>query len=297
MKNLKPFLAITVCTLFSHFFMPGALAQGTVTGGETVVIVDKKTNQLHLAKYNDGRLDIAQSFHTTLGQRQGDKMVEGDLKTPDGIYEFMFRTQAPSLKPMFGPLAIYVGYPNVMDKNGEKTGFDILVHGTDDPKRLEKAFDSKGCVVLDNSHVKLVSDSIELKKTKIIITRDFGALSDFSRLAKAKEFLQTWLDAWSSKNIDHYLELYADEFTIDKMNRLQYGKYKAGLNEKYDGIEVKAENPKFFFHEKYDLVEFTQNYRSTFKNGATAFQMKAKKRLWLQDRNGHYRIVIEEAVK
>jgi murein L,D-transpeptidase YafK len=264
---------------------------------EVVVVVDKKKNQTHLANYVDGQLQLIQTFRCTIGQRIGDKMFEGDLKTPEGIYDFLFRSQAPDLKPKFGPLAIYVGYPNVMDKRGDKTGFDILLHGTDDPARLEKQFDSKGCVVLDNDNVKVVSDSIELKKTKIIITRDYEALSNFSRLPNAKLFLDTWLKAWSSKDIDNYIELYADEFKIDSMNRMQYGKYKSALNEKYDKIEVSSEDPRFYFHEKYDLIEFTQNYRSTFKNGATAFAMKAKKRLWLQERNGHYRIVMEEAVK
>ena len=264
---------------------------------EVVVVVDKKKNQTHLANYEEGRLEIVQTFRTTLGQKIGDKLIEGDLKTPEGIYEFLFRAKAPDLKAMFGPLAIYVSYPNAMDKRGDKTGFDILIHGTDDPARLEKLFDSKGCVVLDNENVKIVSDNIELKKTKIIITRDYGALSDFSRLQKAETFLNDWLKAWSTKDISAYVESYADEFSIDKMNRIQYAKYKASLADKYDTIQVTAENPRFYFHEKYDLIEFTQNYRSTFKNGATAFQMKARKRLYLQDRNGHYRIVMEEAVK
>lgn len=286
-KSLFAAACLTFSNLYCHFSL----------GGEVIVVVDKKANQLSLGEYNDGKIDIKQSFHATLGQKIGDKMSEGDLKTPEGIYEFMFRSAAPALKPNFGPLAIYVSYPNVMDKRGDKTGFDILVHGTDDPSRLEKNFDSKGCVVLDNANVKTVSDSVELKKTKIIITKDYSALNNFARLEKAKSFLNGWLEAWSSKNVDQYLEYYADEFTMDRMNRIQYGKYKASLNEKYDTIKVTAEAPHFYFHEKYDLVEFIQNYHSTLKNGATAFSMKAKKRLWLQDRNGHYRIVVEESVK
>lgn len=297
MKALKLLTLAGFLGLYFTFTAPFASAQVDPRLKETVVVVDKKTNQLHLTNYNNGKLEVVQSFHATLGKRIGDKMMEGDLKTPEGIYDFLYKAEAPALKPMFGPLAIYVGYPNVMDHNGAKTGFDILVHGTDDPSRLEKQFDSKGCVVLDNNNVKIVSENVIPRKTKIIISADFQSLADFARLPKAEAFLKEWLEAWSSKNIDRYLELYADEFKLDHMNRMQYGKYKAALNDKYDAIQVTAENTRFYFHEKYDLIEFTQNYRSTFKNGATAFQMKAKKRLWIQDRNGHYRIVIEESVK
>ena len=264
---------------------------------EPVVVVDKKTNQIHLTNYDDGRLEIVKSYRATMGQKEGDKLMEGDLKTPEGIYEFLFRSAYPALKKKFGPLAIYVGYPNAMDKNGSKTGFDILVHGTDDPARLERKFDSLGCVVTDNENVKTISDNIELKDTKIIITRDFGALKDTPRLARAKEFFANWLKAWSEKDLTGYVESYADEYKAEGMNRLAFAKYKNELNKKYDTIKVTASDVKYYFHEKYDLITFTQHYSSTFAGGKPAFNGVSKKNLYLQERNGNYRIVMEEARK
>ena len=35
---------------------------------DPVVVMDKKTNQLHLCNYNDGKLDIVKTFRATLGQ-------------------------------------------------------------------------------------------------------------------------------------------------------------------------------------------------------------------------------------
>lgn len=290
MKYIKA-LALALAILPSFSFSAAAKLDGLQ---ETVVVVDKKTMQLHLANYNDGRLDIVKSFRATMGQKQGDKLMEGDLKTPEGIYEFLFRSAAPALKPKFGPLAIYVGYPNSMDKNGAKTGFDILVHGTDDPARLERPFDSLGCVVTDNENVKVISDNVTLKDTKIIITRDFSTLQNTPRLERAKAFFQRWLDAWSSKDLTTYVESYADEYKMDGMNRLAFAKYKNELNKKYDTIKVTASDVKYFFHEKYDLVTFTQHYSSTFAGGKPAYNGVSKKNLYLQERNGEYRIVVEE---
>jgi len=264
---------------------------------DPVVVVDKKAHQVHLTNYNDGRLDIVKSYRATMGQKEGDKLMEGDLKTPEGIYEFLFRSAYPALKKKFGPLAIYVGYPNSMDKNGAKTGFDILLHGTDDPARLERQFDSLGCVVTDNENVKTISENINLKDTKIIITRDFSALKDTPRLAKAKEFFNGWLKAWSEKDLTGYVESYADEYKAEGMNRLAFAKYKNELNKKYDTIKVTASDVKYFFHEKYDLVTFTQHYASTFAGGKPAFNGVSKKNLYLQERNGAYRIVMEETQK
>lgn len=295
MKKIKALaLAVALLPLFissSRANIPGV--------DEMVIVVDKKAFQTHVANYKNGQLEIVKTYRTTMGQKTGDKMMEGDLKTPEGIYEFLFRTQAPALKPKFGPRAIYVGYPNVMDKNGAKTGFDILVHGTDDPSRLEKQFDSLGCVVLDNENVKTLYDTVKLKDTKIIITKDYGELQKAmkDRLPKAEAFFQRWLKAWNEKDMSTYGECYADEFRIDGMNRLAYVKFKDSLGKKYDTIKVTATDVKYYFHEKYDLITYTQHYSSTFPGGKPAFSMTAKKSLYLQERNGQYRIVLEESRK
>ncbi|MGE3260621.1 MAG: murein L,D-transpeptidase family protein [Bacteriovoracia bacterium] len=264
---------------------------------ETVVVVDKKTHQLHLTNYNDGKLDIVQTFRATMGQKVGDKLFEGDLKTPEGIYDFLFLKRPPQLGKKFGPLAIYVNYPNSMDKSGAKTGFDIMVHGTDDPARLEKQYDSLGCVVLDNENVKIVSENVEMKQTKIVITKDFSKLQGTPRIERAKAFFDKWLKAWSGKDITTYVESYADEYRMDGMNRVAFMKYKDALNKKYDTINVTAADVRFYFHEKYDLVTFTQHYSSTFAGGVPAFNGTSKKNLYLQERNGEYRIVMEESPK
>lgn len=262
---------------------------------ETVVVVDKKKNQIHLANYNDGRLDVVKSYRATFGKSEGDKLMEGDLKTPEGIYEFLYR-KVPTQKK-FGPLGIYIGYPNSMDKNGAKTGNQILLHGTDDPSRLERPFDSLGCVVTDNENVLAISDEIKIKDTKIVITRDFEALQNNARLERLKAFFNAWLKAWSSKDLATYVESYADEYRAEGMNRLAFANYKDALNKKYDTISVTASEPRFFLHEKYDHITFTQHYQSTFKGGVPAFHGVSRKNLYVQERNGHFRIVMEETRK
>jgi len=292
---LKRMKTLLLSIIYALALTANAQASGPVPGlTDPLVVVDKKTNQTHLANYVDGRIEIVKTFRTTLGQKVGDKIMEGDLKTPEGIYEFLFRSQAPALKPKFGPLAIYVSYPNSMDKTGSKTGFDIMIHGTDDPARLEKAFDSLGCVVLDNENVKTVSDSIKLKDTKVIITKDFAPLQSSARLGKAKAFFDAWLNAWSSKDNAEYIDSYADEFRMDGMNKLAFAKYKDALNKKYETIQVKATNARFYFHEKYDLITFTQKYSSTFPGGGQAYSGVSQKNLYIQERNGQYKIVLEE---
>ncbi|MGZ3683245.1 MAG: L,D-transpeptidase family protein [Bdellovibrionota bacterium] len=272
----------------AHAAMPGLT--------ESVVVVDKKANQIQLCNYNDGRLDIVKTYRATFGKSVGDKLWEGDLKTPEGIYDLPFFKKAPQLGKKFGPLAIYIGYPNSMDKHGAKTGDQIMLHGTDDPARLERQFDSLGCVVTDNVNVKEIADEIKPGQTKIVITRSWETLKDFSRLPKAKKFLQDWLNAWSSKDLGGYIESYADEYIPQKAgrNRNEFAHYKDSLNKKYGTIKVTASNVRYYFHEKYDLITFTQDYSSTFPNGKPAYSGTSRKNLFIQERNGNYRIVTEE---
>lgn len=293
MKKIK---ALALGALLLPAFV--ASAEAKLPGlTEPVVVVDKKSHQLHLTNYNDGKLEIVKTFRATIGKSEGDKIIEGDLKTPEGIYDLLYRKRPPQLGKKFGPLAIYVGYPNHMDKNGAKTGFDIMVHGTDDPARLERQYDSLGCVVLDNDNVEVVSDNIELNKTKIIITKDFSQLQNTPRIDRAKAFFNAWLKAWSGKDLAGYIESYAEEYKSDGMNRVAFMKYKESLNKKYDTITVTASDVRYYFHEKYDLVQFTQHYSSTFPGGAPAFKGESRKNLYLQERNGAYRIVMEESLK
>ncbi len=297
MKKIKA-LALSLGLALTSFSCPKAEAQSIITGlTDPIVFVDKKTNKIHLANYGEGSYQVLKTYRATFGKSNGDKLWEGDEKTPEGIYEFLYQ-KIPTQKK-FGPLALYISYPNSMDNHGRKTGNQILLHGTDDPSRLERPFDSLGCVVTDNENVAEVAENVKIKNTKIIITRDFEAVKTAPRLAKAKEFFQNWLNAWSNKDLAAYIESYADEYIPQAAgrNRNEFAKYKANLNKTYDTIKVTASDVKYFFHEKYDLITFTQHYESTFPNGKPAYSGVSQKNLYIQERNGHYKIVTEEQQK
>lgn len=294
MKKIKALaMGFAFATLLAQLEQSAAAKIEGIT--EAVVVVDKKTNKIHVANYADGPFQILKTYRVTFGKSNGDKLWEGDLKTPEGIYDFLFR-KIPTQKK-FGPLAIYIGYPNSMDKHGKKTGDQILLHGTDDPSRLERPFDSLGCVVTDNENVAEISECVKIKETKIIITRDYEELRNAPRLPKAKAFFEAWLKAWSEKDLVAYIESYADEYIPQQAgkNRNEFAKYKQNLNNTYGTIKVTATNVRYYFHEKYDLITFTQNYESTLPNGKPAYSGITQKNLYIQERNGHYRIVTEEA--
>lgn len=301
MNTAFPKSRFSVFVLLLFVFCVCARAEAIISKPEAegvVIVVDKKQNKLHLAKNKPDGLDVFKTYDATLGQVLGDKNIEGDRKTPEGIYQFQFRSlPSTGLKPKFGSMALYVNYPNVVDRRGKKTGFDILIHGTNDPSRLEKKYDSLGCVVVSNEQIEDIWQYVRLKDTKLIVTKDFEALKNPNRKEKAREFLNDWVKAWSSKDIDAYLDSYAYEFTYDNMDRIAYGKYKDRLNKIYESINVTAKNVEIFFHEKYDVIRFDQTYESTLPGGKKGYYLEATKELYVQERNGQYKILAEVSIK
>ena len=259
-----------------------------------IVIVDKAKFQLHVANYKNG-LEIFKTYPVTLGKNSGDKMLEGDMKTPEGIYRFTTRYEPPAIKKKFGAMAFYVDYPNSLDKRDKKTGFDIMLHSTDDPSRLARNQDSDGCMVVDDARIKEIAAYIHTPFTTLLIYSEMKPeFLQSETSGDLKIVFDKWIAAWSSKDIEGYIGTYAKDFRFEQMSRDQYRAYKNSLNKKYATIDVKATEARFFRHPKYDMVTFTQEYSSTFKDGRKAFVARGQKRIYLTRENGAPKIFSEE---
>jgi len=260
------------------------------------VVVDKGKHQIHVVRYNSNGHEILLTYHVTTGKVPGDKEKENDLKTPEGIYFFKFKSRPPTLKKKFGELAIYVDYPNPIDKQAGKTGYDIMLHATDDPSRLLRDLDSEGCVVVSNEQIKAIEKYIILNLTPMIIYSELKPeyLKENSNPEVISAF-ETWFKAWESKDIDKYIDSYVDAFSYRGMNKKQYKKYKEGLNKRYATIKVNPSNIRFFHHPKYEVIIFGQDYVSKFANGKIAFKSSGTKILYfVKQKDGRYKIAAEE---
>lgn len=260
----------------------------------TVVLVDKSKNELHLGTYNDDKIEIKKTFHTTLGKALGDKMIENDLKTPEGIYFFTSLFRQPALKKKFGVMALLMNYPNPLDRAAGKTGYDIMLHATDDPSRLQRKLDSEGCVVIDNPIIEEVSKSVRLGLTPIIVYSELKKeFLSASHKPEVQAAFDRWIKAWNSKDIDNYIGSYATNFKFNGMNLKRYKEYKNTLNQKYSAINVDAKHVRYFYHPKYDAVYFTQHYESKLKGGSNGFKSAGTKVVYFVKEEGGYKIANE----
>ncbi|MCB0348742.1 MAG: L,D-transpeptidase family protein [Bdellovibrionales bacterium] len=280
---ISAFIVLSFSTLISH------------ASDEPVVVVDKSKFQIHMAEYKNDSLVIFKTYPITLGKNSGDKILEGDQKTPEGIYRFTAKYGPPQIQKKLGDMAFYVDYPNSIDRRDKKTGYAIMLHATDDPSRLERNQDSDGCLVTSNEKIKEMSEYIHPPYSMILI---YNELKPEFLVADSKVDLKNafnkWLTAWTTKDIDTYIDSYAEDFRFEAMNRSQYKDYKSILNKKYDVIDVKATDVRFYTHPKYDVVTFTQTYSATFKNGKVAFLSRGQKRLYFIKEEGKLKIYSED---
>jgi murein L,D-transpeptidase YafK len=278
---------------FATAICPGFSAE-PVRKPTTAILVDKATNTLYLTEYLDGKYQTLKQYHATLGQVKGDKEVEDDLKTPEGIYTFRQKLTPPALKPKFGAMAFYVNYPNTYDLMAGRTGYDIMLHATNDPGRLAQNYDSLGCVVVRNEELQEIQNHIRIGLTPILIfpelTQEYWAPGQDEKL---KSFFAGWIHAWETKDIDTYINHYHTDFSAQGMDRDKWRAFKANLNSRYASIQIGPEDVMYYRHPKYSMITFTQNYQSKLKHGGWGHRSRGTKILYVAEEAGQPKIIAE----
>lgn len=285
-------------TLRKYLIVLGVLGScmGSAFAGfiPTVILVDKKTNQLHVAHYKDGAYEIIKTYHATLGQVKGDKQDEGDLKTPEGIYTFNALLKPPSLAAKFGKMAFYINFPNTYDHLAGHTGSGVMLHATNEPERLKKEYDSLGCVVVNDEEIQEIKPYVRLGLTPIIIFPELTAeyLKPGQDTALVS-FFKSWVKDWESKNLDGYISHYHSDFSAQGKDKAEWKAYKKALNSRYTSIEINPESVLYYRHPKYSMITFTQNYRSKLRGGRWGHRSRGTKILYIAEEAGQPKIIAE----
>lgn len=268
----------------------GVLRLGTGSYySKNVVITDKKLRKVSVWKNEDGKLQKIKEYDNDLGKAEGDKVVEGDNKTPEGVFffnEVLEGKQIPFQK--YGVRAITTNYPNLFDKREKKTGYGIWLHGIPDEVGLQRG--SEGCVVINNNAIMEISDFIELDNTAFLIEDQVNYISQeelTKKRTELEEFLKAWRLAWINKDIESYINHYSDSFYSARKNKEQWKAHKKKLNKVYDEIYVDFSDPVAYEVDNQIIVRTLQHYKSTYMDDF------GEKRLYLERQEDGLKIVAE----
>jgi len=157
------FLLISIFTIY--IFQKSDIPQIDIQKADTIII-EKSLRKLSLLK--EGK--VFKSYKISLGREPiGDKMREGDGKTPEGEYTIDWRNPKSKFH-----LSLHISYPSQTDLNFGKTGSNIMIHGL--PNGLS-VFDNlyfkgrdwtEGCIAVSNIEIEEIWNSVE-NGTKILI--------------------------------------------------------------------------------------------------------------------------------
>lgn len=114
-------------------------------------------------------LELKHSFFMTIGDQGAGKMIEGDKKTPLGIYQLLNKVPQNLLTDLYGLGAIQTNYPNPVDRIMGKTGYGIWFHGTPSQVYVRYPLASDGCLVVSNDDMSSLLTSTTPQRTLVII--------------------------------------------------------------------------------------------------------------------------------
>ncbi|WP_179953211.1 L,D-transpeptidase family protein [Desulfobotulus mexicanus] len=182
----------------------------------TAVVVEKATQRLWV--YGKDENDLLYSRHNfpcSTGEAAGDKRLEGDRKTPEGVYFFLTEYEERFLAPIYGTGAFPIDYPNFMDQREGRTGNAIWLHGTN---KALRPMDSNGCVALENHNLDAMKRDIRLLRTPMIIVENLGFHGAYPQEKEAenlKKLIHDWKNALRGESYHAYLSVYSVDFLPD----------------------------------------------------------------------------------
>ena len=264
------------------------------------IVVSKRNQRIKI--YTNEKSVIKEVLQNSCitGKRPGDKLEEGDQRTPNGIYfpiEFIDKSK---LSEIYGEGAFPLNYPNIIDKKLlKRNGHGIWLHATNDNNR--PPFSSNGCVVVTNNVFTIYKELINLKETPIVIVEDFNytTLENQEKIKNSiVEFIYEWKKAWENAtkdgNISEYLEKYSrnmvsqyGNFEKFKKHKINVSKYKKWIKIYIKDVNIAKDGRVLDFGNLY-TVSFFMEYNSNNYN------WKGRKILYLINENGQWKILAEE---
>jgi len=257
-----------------------------------LIIVNKNFQSLDLYRLKNEQFELIQTADILIGKNQGYKAIEGDKKTPTGVYNLTKRLY--KLNQFYGPLAIVLSYPNLFDRLKGRTGSGIWIHGKPLNGAKRDSY-TKGCVALENSRLKKFNRLVKDVQKSLIILED-GQLKKVSKndLATVLSSIYIWLASWKENRFSKYIGFYSKEFKRFDGNGLKWFRdYKRSIFKKREKKKIFITDinispyPNNYGRNMF-LVSFQEEYRTS------KFTWKGKKKLFVEVINRKMKIVIEK---
>lgn len=280
----------------------GRLPRALLALGESVktaLVVDKSSHRLYVFERDEttGLPRLLRDFYVSTGKADGNKQLQGDLRTPEGVYFLTSHIPQSQLPQKYGTSAYPLNYPNELDRRNGKTGQGIWLHGTDHAFYSRPPKDSEGCVVLPNSDLDRVGDYIRPGTTPLVVSEHLVWLEQEAWQRQRQELLdaiEAWRSDWESGDVEHYLSHYDRDFWANGYNLAKWQQRKRDVASGKSFQKVGFSDLSIFSYPEgasagrdMVVVNLHQDYRSNNFNG------ELEKRVYMAKEGGRWLVLYE----
>ena len=161
------------------------------------------------------RLKLLGDFYISVGLSGIEKSVEGDKRTPLGVYYITSTLNPADLPDLYGVGALPINYPNPLDVQRGKTGSGIWLHGTPSEQFVRAPQASDGCVVLSNPDLQRLLSTVQIRTTPVVIAPSLQWVKPDALagdLAQFEAVLASWRQTRGAGNLDELKTFYSQRF-------------------------------------------------------------------------------------
>lgn len=261
-----------------------------------LIVIDAEKSRLYVYQNENGNLKYISDYYVTVGKNGIIKQNEGDKRTPIGVYFARPKLTQP-LPDLYGDGAYPLNYPNDWDRENNRKGSGIWIHGTPSNTYSRPPRASDGCVVVTNRDLNELAPILQSGKTPVIIAPNLQWLDDADKSMQQKQSLSAaideWLNDWRAQDTEKYLSHYSKEFSSNGINYQQWAEHKNRVQASKPNVTIALSDISMFSYpdnqKKLVMVDFKQDFHSpALKN------RMQKRQYWIQE-NGIWKIIYEGA--
>lgn len=189
------------------------------------IAVDISRSRLYLFENTSSGLRLISDHYASIGLLGADKRVEGDQRTPLGVYYITSRLDSRQLTDFYGAGALPLNYPNEYDRRLGRTGSGIWLHGVPSDSYARPPQSTDGCVALANVELERILQLVQPRTTPVVIARQLEWVNT-ARAEPERRSLQNLIEGWrsarNSGDLDRLMSFYSPQFASGQRDLNQW---------------------------------------------------------------------------
>ena len=256
-----------------------------------IILTQKMKSELALYEIDNYETNLITKNSVIVGENEGDKYLEGDKKTPEGVYDLT--SKKTKLDQFYGPFALVTSYPNTFDKTLDKKGYGIWIHGMP-LENSEREKYTRGCIALDNLELEKLDKNIDIENAVLLTSNNEFQKANKEEISLLLSSIYNWKDSWKRSDINKYLKYYSSDFKKDDGSDFEkFSNYKKRIFRKKERKRIHFSNinispyPNSLNKRMFKII-MDQKYKSP------TVDFKGKKELFLEIVNNEVKILTED---